>query len=94
MDISNKIFPFQYSISVGFFSTLLFFSIGNLIPTVMGVWFISNIFAGFFILCCLELLTIVLKSMVLISNINYYLLTITKRALLFGFIVDGFKVGS
>ena len=50
MEIPNKILPFQYSISMGFFSTLLFFSIGNLIPTVMGVWFISNKFAGFFML--------------------------------------------
>ena len=94
MDISNKFFPFQYSISTGFFSTLLFFSIGNLIPTMMSIWFVSNIFAGFFILCCLELMTIALMKMEFISNINYYLLTVTKRALLFGFIVDGFKVGS
>ncbi len=85
---------FGYNLGSSIFITLFFFVTGNLLPGVIGLWFPSNLLEGLFIICFLEFLTMFLVKGITNNSKSYFFLVLTKRALLFGFIVDGFKVGS
>jgi hypothetical protein len=84
----RKHFGFSFLIS------LFFFALGNLLPGLSALCFASNLVAGLFITSTLELFSMLLARNLNPTNRNRLFLVVIKRALLFGFIVDGFKVGS
>jgi hypothetical protein len=74
--------------------SLFFFALGNLLPGISGICFASNLVAALFINSSIELFTMVLGKPGIGEGGSGMWLVIMKRALLFGFVVDGFKVGS